>query len=246
MKKIGLLLMALVVAIGGLGVGYAMWEDSVYMFGTVETGNVCVIFDGACTDDPCCDDGEPSNTILADPDRPDCYSTDPMYETPRCGFPGDLWVPEKDFACVSYSFSGVNECECTDCGVTSGPEVMSVTLKNVYPFYSPTVTFGVTNIGTIPVHIVGHWIIEGPVGVDPLDESTWIYVPKCQPYTMDLNNDGMPDVSIGLSGPAEPQQIHPCETEMYGLYYYIHQEYPQCNTLEFKIKLRAMQWNLEP
>jgi hypothetical protein len=39
-KKIGLLALALVLALGALGVGYAAWEDSVTITGTVQTGSV--------------------------------------------------------------------------------------------------------------------------------------------------------------------------------------------------------------
>ena len=40
MKKISMIMLALVVALGGLGVGYAMWSDSVTVSGTVTTGTV--------------------------------------------------------------------------------------------------------------------------------------------------------------------------------------------------------------
>jgi len=40
MKKVGLLLLALVLALGALGVGYARWQDSVVINGTVNTGTV--------------------------------------------------------------------------------------------------------------------------------------------------------------------------------------------------------------
>jgi hypothetical protein len=40
MKKIGLLILALVLALGTVGVGYAMWSDTVYIDGTVSTGCV--------------------------------------------------------------------------------------------------------------------------------------------------------------------------------------------------------------
>jgi predicted ribosomally synthesized peptide with SipW-like signal peptide len=42
MKKIGLLCMALVIALGGLGIGYAAWIDTVTIDGTVTTGSVDV------------------------------------------------------------------------------------------------------------------------------------------------------------------------------------------------------------
>jgi len=40
MKKIGLLCLALVLALGTLGVGYAMWSDEVTIEGTVDTGTL--------------------------------------------------------------------------------------------------------------------------------------------------------------------------------------------------------------
>jgi hypothetical protein len=39
-KKIGLLALALVLALGALGVGYASWTDTIFINGTVETGSV--------------------------------------------------------------------------------------------------------------------------------------------------------------------------------------------------------------
>lgn len=40
MKKIGLLLMAIVLSVGALGVGYAAWTDQIFINGTVHTGEV--------------------------------------------------------------------------------------------------------------------------------------------------------------------------------------------------------------
>ena len=40
MKKISMIMLALVVALGGLGVGYAMWSDTVTISGSVTTGSV--------------------------------------------------------------------------------------------------------------------------------------------------------------------------------------------------------------
>jgi hypothetical protein len=39
-KKIGLLCLALVLALGALGVGYASWTDTIFVTGTVNTGSV--------------------------------------------------------------------------------------------------------------------------------------------------------------------------------------------------------------
>ena len=40
MKKFGLLLLAVVLALGSLGVGYAMWSEDLFINGTVNTGEV--------------------------------------------------------------------------------------------------------------------------------------------------------------------------------------------------------------
>jgi hypothetical protein len=40
MKKIGLLALAVVMALGALGVGYAAWTDTIFIDGTVNTGSV--------------------------------------------------------------------------------------------------------------------------------------------------------------------------------------------------------------
>ena len=53
MKKIGLICLALVLALGALGVGFAMWDKTLYIDGTVNTGEVNAIFTTAsCTEDP--------------------------------------------------------------------------------------------------------------------------------------------------------------------------------------------------
>ena len=52
MKKIGLLCLALVLALGALGVGYGLWDKTVYIAGTVNTGEVDAIMSvGNCYDD---------------------------------------------------------------------------------------------------------------------------------------------------------------------------------------------------
>lgn len=52
MKKIGLISLALVLALASLGVGYAMWSDTVYIEQTVETGTVSIGFSKISTDEP--------------------------------------------------------------------------------------------------------------------------------------------------------------------------------------------------
>lgn len=68
MKKIGFLALALVLALGALGVGYAMWSDTVLISGTVNTGNLILGVVDMGTDDP--------NTGSGDPQCGDGYNTE--------------------------------------------------------------------------------------------------------------------------------------------------------------------------
>ena len=91
MKKFGLLLLAVVLALGTLGVGYAMWYEDLYIEGTVYTGEVygywtaCYCFDPGLDPNP---DGSNkgkdvgSTTCTIDP-------TDPriLYITVQNGYP---------------------------------------------------------------------------------------------------------------------------------------------------------------
>jgi hypothetical protein len=52
MKKVGLLCLAVVLALGTVGVGYAMWDKTVYIDGTIEAGEVNLRVLSASSDDP--------------------------------------------------------------------------------------------------------------------------------------------------------------------------------------------------
>jgi hypothetical protein len=53
MKKIGLLSLALVLALGALGIGYATWSDNVTIEQTIYTGNFEIGIRDVGTNDPC-------------------------------------------------------------------------------------------------------------------------------------------------------------------------------------------------
>lgn len=52
MRKIVLICLALVFALGSLGVAYAMWDKTLYINGTVETGEVNMAIGSIASDDP--------------------------------------------------------------------------------------------------------------------------------------------------------------------------------------------------
>ena len=226
MKKIGLFSLALVMALGSLGIGYAHWSDQLYINGTVYTGEVLIGFVGQETDD--------AGTAL-----------DPVNtaQVPACAPcpPGDKHVATTTCKLLNQ------RTHCTDepaehNGVPQY-EKMHITMDNVYPWYNPSVYFDIANCGTIPVVITGATVIKTSV------EGTWVKVniplPKCTPVQVDLDGDGDDDIAIGFTGPAD-QQIDPCQVKRFDLHFCFKQELNECTDYDFEIKIDAVQWNKAP
>jgi len=123
MKRIGLLCLAIVLALGTLGVGYAAWTDTVYITGTVNTGNVdWEIVPGSQSqksDDPdwnCFWDLE-VGTRAPDPEGKNVATTTVVIES------------------------------------VAHPHLMTVTLDNAYPYYYDHIAFVVHGLGSIPLRI---------------------------------------------------------------------------------------------
>jgi predicted ribosomally synthesized peptide with SipW-like signal peptide len=95
MKKIGLLCLALVLALGSLGVGYAAWTDQIVINGTVNTGTLCFGFDDYfLVNDPC------------EPPTPDW--------TCDVGFGNKRIVPEgKNVGCTTVTWVDLHTVEIT-------------------------------------------------------------------------------------------------------------------------------------
>jgi hypothetical protein len=145
MKKFGLLCLALVLALGALGVGYAAWTDTIFVSGTVSTGSVCLnIEDGTYG---------ALNTCPESVNHP--------------GVSGDInwdgWVKQVgNISCpMGYKF---NTKPCTDKDVawtTFSPVLddkgniveLQVTVHNAYPHFLSHISFEVCNCGTVPVKI---------------------------------------------------------------------------------------------
>jgi len=148
MKKIGLISMALVLAMGMLGVGSA-WADTVVAGETDMTGTVCVGIRNVSTSDP-------------------SGSLDPVWD-----FDDNKFVtPYKDVAsCIS---TNDGETKCLNCG-TELYDSVTETISNAYPGYAPTMTFEVANCGSNTVWVVGfdQIITEEYEGL--FDNFVWLY-----------------------------------------------------------------------
>jgi hypothetical protein len=88
MKKIGLICLVLVLAVGALGVSYALWSDSLFLEGTVETGEVEVCIVSIASDDVGIDPGHNKDVGWVETQIVDCNTATitihdgyPCYET---------------------------------------------------------------------------------------------------------------------------------------------------------------------
>ncbi len=123
MKKLGLICLAAVVALGAMGVGYASfkgWTQPMTAYGAVATGELSWQFDG----------------------DPDCYDPAGSYDY-TCASPNmsdvHMIVPNRDI--------GSTLAELID------DHTMRVTLDRVYPGYYTKVSFNVWNRGSIPLKV---------------------------------------------------------------------------------------------
>jgi len=73
MKKIVIICLALVLAIGCMGVGYALWSDSLYLEGRIETGEVDVCLVSIASDDVGIDPGYNKDVARTTVEIIDCY-----------------------------------------------------------------------------------------------------------------------------------------------------------------------------
>jgi predicted ribosomally synthesized peptide with SipW-like signal peptide len=133
MKKISLICLALILALGSLGVGYAMWSDTVVINGSVETGSVILGVSKIWCGEPF---GE--NGLMP--------FTDDIPPQPTPGY--------KDVGWVTCGKTGAALCQVYYAGawrtVTEGGQFV---IHNAYPCYAPSVWVDVANCGTIPVHM---------------------------------------------------------------------------------------------
>ena len=177
MKKIGLICLAVVLAVGAMGIGFAHWSQTLFIEGTVNTGSFVVGFSEQRSDDPVESPCNPG--AIDDPTR-----LDPGYTKNVAGCDCELVDPKP--------------CE-------PGKEAwerMLITVCNAYPSYTNTIDFSIDNCGTVPA-IVGSCRIVEKGGV-PCDIELVKNVPLN--VDLDNDGEGDVDITYSYDGP-EPQQI---------------------------------------
>ena len=141
-KKIGIVVMSLVLCLALVGVGYAKWSDTVDINGTVNTGTVEVGILNVETNDP------GTHGIPGDPDSWFAGSLDPKFDPKATGCPCTVPVDKNVASVDSYNV----DAKCLHDGTQYFQRVEFV-VDNAYPFYCPCGEIHIANCGTIPVKV---------------------------------------------------------------------------------------------
>jgi len=253
MKKIGLLALAVVLALGALGVGYAMWADTVTIDGTVETGDVEVEFSNQMSNDAC----EGTDISAGDPAEVGTWTTPDLENPATWSWQGAVQPEgvEKETACIGCTIDG---------------DLLTVAINHGYPCYFGGIGFTIDNLGSVPVKILSMKllsvnnvdIVGGPVD---LVKDTQYYVdvgpagPSSHPPMVSTTHDAQgtdtDDFSIVITGIDVCDQIGQAGSaaepdELFGdIHVHIEQGIPQglgCNgnrPFTFTIEIVCAQWN---
>jgi hypothetical protein len=218
MKKIGLLCLALVLALGTLGIGYATWSANVTIQQEVYSGELCAEFDTLCTISD--EEGDGSDYtiewLLCDP----------------AGYTRVEWFDKDEAWCT---------CNATDKDQDGIRETMVVTCNNTYPSYYNHLDFWLCNCGTIPYKIQGATVWVGGVEEYSWDASDLVPTAPC--VSLDLNNDTKDDIELHW-GNCFGRQVHPTKCDANCSFdWHILQDAPQNQVLQFEIKVHVVQWN---
>ena len=229
MKKIGLICLALVFALGGLGVGYAHWIDSVTITETVSTGTVCVGIRDIGTNDSGTHGvpGNPASYLEGNLD-PGWDSSIPEYVT-----------YDKNVASTN-STNGTWKCSH---GGDSFYDSVTETIDNAYPSYAPEMTIEVANCGSIPVKVTG--MSESH---DNADLNPYVELKKWDIYLNGVfqeTGSGETELGVAIYG----MQIDPCDVVKIIITKHIIQEIngvlcPQGQTINFTETVTFVQWNM--
>jgi predicted ribosomally synthesized peptide with SipW-like signal peptide len=155
MKKVFFVCMALVLALVGTGVAYAMWSDTLQITGVVQTGSVDVRIISQASNDPS------PHGIPGDSASYLTGSLDPM-STGSWSCLSDEWSGLRDDKNVAF----------TNCNIPGDGQSIQITVANGYPGYNGSVSFTIQNTGSIPVKLLDltlNKVSYDGVYYDPID-----------------------------------------------------------------------------
>jgi hypothetical protein len=121
--------LVLIIAVGALGAGYALWDAPILTYGTVNTGITAGSFGWVKSNDP---------PIFIEPGSPD-PSTKGSWAL-VLGIPE--WTGSRYEEDVAYTYAS-----------GSGTKTLTITLNNIYASYRGSIGVTIANTGTIPVKV---------------------------------------------------------------------------------------------
>jgi hypothetical protein len=235
-KKIGLLALALVLALGALGVGYAAWEDSVTITGTVETGSVDIeIVDYSNTYVWKSHDYENEIYIQHTWDNPGADRTsDPDPTSKVDAFPINLETGADDPTVDPVAYA--------DASAYSGAGAaydIQVDICNAFPLTQLTADFLLHYKGTVPAKITVSRLDFTPDAGNTYDLSPYVHIKY---YKSTIAGGTGEEIT-----PAVGDQWHYCKYILVKIYILLPQEdgsQLQSGTIDGEITVK--QWNEVP
>jgi len=224
--KFGIAFLALALALGLTGAGFAHWSDDVQIEGTVEMGSLTLAFDYV----------EP----------PSCQE---YYRDPATGalVEGE-WLGKEVGDCDAWFDDYMEDVH----SGKRGYKTLYIAITNAYPQYIVHTTFKLHNIGTIALDITEYIITgekrdsTGAVVYDLL----W-YDPDGDyigSLYEDVNGNGVVDagdlevINLEITN-ALPYQIDPCKTNKEEIDMEFKQDAEECHTYTIHVSVVAIQWN---
>ena len=266
MKKIGFIILALVLVFGTMGVGFSMWFQTVTVNGNVNTGKVSVGILNQWNDDPPPNGYAGSGNVYAG-------SLDPNVD--------GIWIYNSGTQTWAWSSGlgggntgrydkNVADTVCQTGTDANGNPTITVTIENGYPSYHGNVLIPFTNTGTIPVKISGNpgfflTDVHAQVGSATYDKTYNMGLYFSGYYFMDnesnlgieggsqtSTNDGDDALYFTLSneyqanngaGQASLSQIDPGQTAYINIAIHVEQQATQNASYSFTITAKFQQWN---
>lgn len=235
MKKIGLICLALVLALATLGVGFARWSQEIVINQQVTTGEVLVGVFGVATDP-----AEVENKDICTVNVTNGYISAGIGGPVEPGNNGDPKfskalpdgsAAEALFPADTYDFF---------------PST-TIAIDSYYPSLYIMEDFVITNGGTIPVKLDVTLTITDPDGVyEHLDiVHAQIWIESGGTWDLLYVSAGKANVELpALADALEGLQLESCETILIWLDKHLQQEAPQGKRASMTLTVDAVQWNL--
>jgi hypothetical protein len=235
MKKIGLLCLALVLALGTLGVGFAHWSQEIVINQEVTTGEVKVGVFGVATDPAEVEDKDIC-TVTVTNGYISAGIGGPVIPGNNGAIKFRKDLPDGSIASALYPAGTYDFFPST-----------TIAIDSYYPSLYILEDFVITNGGTIPVKLDVTLTVTDPDGVyDHLDLTAvrvwkesggvWeeLYVSSGKA------NVELPKLEVALEG----IQLEGCETILIWMDKHLQQEAPQGKRASMTLTVDAVQWNL--